>query len=261
MALQEVASARPCSPPVPWPPRAPRALQGPPCPLPHGTTTLAFRFHHGVVAAADSRASCGGYVASPNARKLHPVATHLVATASGTSADIGAWLRGLSCQLALRRHSDGREPRVAEAAAILAGTLWRRRGEGLSLGAALCGWDRGGPALWYVADDGTRLAMAAVAVGSGSPYAYGVLDGAYREDLALGPAVALARRAVAQAARRDAYSGGTVDVVHVGPCGWRWVVHADLAHLAWGPGMPEDQEEEEEEGTGDQSSGTGTSGM
>ena len=46
------------------------------------------------------------------------------------------------------------------------------------------------------------------AVGSGSTYAYGVLDSGWRMDLTDSEAVELGRRAIYHATHRDAYSGG-----------------------------------------------------
>lgn len=40
----------------------------------------------------------------------------------------------------------------------------------------VCGWDKTGPGLFYVDSDGTRLSNHLFSVGSGSTYAYGVLD-------------------------------------------------------------------------------------
>lgn len=79
--------------------------------------------------------------------------------------------------------------------------------------------------------EGTRVPGRAFAVGSGSTYAYGVLDRGYRPDLAPEAACALARRAIYQAARRDAYSGGRVTVYYVGPSGWRRVSVDNVADL------------------------------
>ena len=47
-------------------------------------------------------------------------------------------------------------------------------------GTMICGWDKTGPALFYVDSDGTRLAGDVFSVGSGSTFAYGVLDQGYR---------------------------------------------------------------------------------
>ena len=69
---------------------------------------------------------------------------------------------------------------VAAASKLLANTLYSYRGYGLSVGTMIAGWDKTGPALYYVDNDGTRLqakeGMPYFSVGSGSTYAYGVLD-------------------------------------------------------------------------------------
>lgn len=48
-------------------------------------------------------------------------------------------------------------------------------------------------------------------VGSGSTYAYGILDSGYKHDLQDEEAYDLARRAIYHATHRDAYSGGSVN--------------------------------------------------
>lgn len=48
-------------------------------------------------------------------------------------------------------------------------------------------------------------------VGSGSTYAYGVLDTGYRYDLSVEEARELGKRAIYHATHRDAYSGGSVN--------------------------------------------------
>jgi len=48
-------------------------------------------------------------------------------------------------------------------------------------------------------------------VGSGSTYAYGVMDRGYKYNMTLEQAYDLGRRAIYHATHRDAYSGGTVN--------------------------------------------------
>lgn len=43
-------------------------------------------------------------------------------------------------------------------------------------GTMICGWDKKGPGLYYVDSDGMRMTGNVFSVGSGSTYAYGVLD-------------------------------------------------------------------------------------
>ena len=77
-------------------------------------------------------------------------------------------------------------------------------------GTMICGWDKKGPGLYYVDSDGTRLTNNLFSVGSGSTYAYGVLDSSYKWDLKVEEAYDLARKAIYHATYRDSYSGGIV---------------------------------------------------
>jgi len=51
---------------------------------------------------------------------------------------------------------------------------------GLSMGTMIAGWDKRGPGLYYVGDDGTILSNNIFSVGSGSTYAYGILESEYK---------------------------------------------------------------------------------
>jgi 20S proteasome subunit beta 5 len=44
------------------------------------------------------------------------------------------------------------------------------------MGTMITGWDKTGPQLYYVDNDATRIHGDLFSVGSGSTYAYGVLD-------------------------------------------------------------------------------------
>ena len=74
--------------------------------------------------------------------------------------------------------------------------------------------------LYYVDSEGNRISGATFSVGSGSVYAYGVMDRGYSYDLEVEEAYDLARRAIYQATYRDAYSGGSVSLYHVREDGW-----------------------------------------
>ncbi len=65
--------------------------------------------------------------------------------------------------------------------------------------------------MFYVDNDGTRLKGQRFSVGSGSTYAYGILDSGYRFDMSPQEAIELGRRSIFHATHRDAYSGGYVN--------------------------------------------------
>ncbi|XP_065715398.1 proteasome subunit beta type-5 [Patagioenas fasciata] len=209
----------------------PTELPGPGIRILHGTTTLACKFPHGVVVAVDSRATAGSYIASQSVEKVLEINASLIGTMAGGAADCSFWERLLARQCRVYRLRNKEPISVAAASKLLANMVYQYRGMGLSMGTMIAGWDKRGPGLYYVDSEGTRVPGSAFSVGSGSTYAYGVLDRSLRPGLSVDAACALARRAIFQAATRDAYSGGRVSVYHVGPRGWRRVSCDNMADL------------------------------
>ncbi|XP_070688251.1 proteasome subunit beta type-11-like [Pempheris klunzingeri] len=210
-----------------------------PFPMSHGTTTLAFTFQGGVLAAADTRSSCSGLVACPAAQKILPIHSHLVGTTSGTSADCALWKRILARELRLYQLRHGRRLSTRGAAKLLSHMLHPFKGTELCVAATLCGWDGGdclatekasfsGPSLCYVCSDGTLLQGSLFSVGSGSPYAYSILDQGVQWGLTVDEATSIAREAVYRATHRDAYSGNCVDIYHISSKGWTRRSREDL---------------------------------
>ena len=74
----------------------------------------------------------------------------------------------------------------------------------------IAGYDKRGPGLYVIDNDGLRVAGNCFSIGSGSPYAFGVLDTEYRHDMSDKEAYELAKRAIYHATMRDPYSGGNV---------------------------------------------------
>eukprot|EP00056_Hartaetosiga_gracilis_P005015 m.80367 g.80367 ORF g.80367 m.80367 type:complete len:304 (-) comp12016_c0_seq3:672-1583(-) len=177
----------------------------------HGTTTLGFKFQHGVIIAVDSRATAGSYIASQTVKKVIEINPYLLGTMAGGAADCSYWERVLAMECRLYELRNGERISVAAASKILANIVYNYRGMGLSMGTMVCGWDKKGPGLFYVDSDGTRLTNNLFSVGSGSTYAYGVLDAGYKWELSVEEAYDLGRRAIYHATHRDAYSGGQVN--------------------------------------------------
>jgi 20S proteasome subunit beta 5 len=151
---------------------------------------------------------------------------------AGGAADCSYWLRALSAYLKLHEGP----VTVHTAAKILANLLHKRANQGLSIGTMIMGWDAsntttdsnsnttdtagsGAGHLYYVDNSGARLKGAYFAVGSGSSFAYGILDAKYRYDLSIDEAAEVCKSAVLHAAHRDAYSGGYVNVYHISAAG------------------------------------------
>lgn len=193
-----------------------------------GTTTLAFKFDGGIIVSVDSRSTTGNIIASQTVDKVLPINKHMLGTMAGGAADCSFWIRnlGIQCRMYELRHK--KRISVAHASKLLANTLRAYRGYGLSMGTMITGWDETGPQLYYVDNSGTRLNGHLFSCGSGSTYAYGILDNYYRKDLTLEEAVDLGKRAIYHAAHRDAMSGGYNNLFHVTKDGWTKIHSIDV---------------------------------
>lgn len=196
-----------------------------------GTTTLAFKYQGGVCVCADSRATGGQYIGSNNVKKIIPINEYMLGTMAGGAADCTYWERVLSERCRLYELRNRERISVAAASKLLANILYNYKGMGLSLGVMIAGWDKKGPGLYMVDNEGNRTPGQIFSVGSGSTYAYGILDNAYSFDMTDEAAYDLGRRAIYHATYRDSYSGGTVRVFHVKQTGWVRVSEEDCKDL------------------------------
>ncbi|KAG8746903.1 Proteasome subunit beta type-5 [Ceratobasidium sp. 414] len=193
----------------------------------HGTTTLAFRFQGGIIVSVDSRATAGSYVASGTVKKVIEINKFLLGTMAGGAADCQFWETYLGTQCRLHELRNRERISVAAASKYLSNLVYSYKGMGLSMG----------PTLFYVDSDGSRLKGDLFSVGSGSTFAYGVLDQGYRWDLTDEEAQELGRRSIYAAGHRDAFSGNTCNLYHVKEDGWRFIGNYDITKLHYdGPG-------------------------
>ncbi|CAH2314522.1 proteasome subunit beta type-8 [Pelobates cultripes] len=197
----------------------------------HGTTTMAFKFQHGVIVAVDSRASAGSYVATLKVNKVIEINPYLLGTMSGCAADCQYWERLLAKECRLYQLRNNTRISVSAASKLLGNMMLQYRGQGLSMGSMICGWDKKGPGLYYVDENATRLSGDIFSTGSGNSYAYGVIDSGHRYDMTTEEAYELARRAVSYATHRDAYSGGVINMYHMKEDGWIKVGQYDVSEL------------------------------
>ena len=196
-----------------------------------GTTTLGFVFQGGVLIAVDARATMGSFISSNHVRKVIEINEYLLGTMAGGAADCFYWENYLArvCRSYELKH--GERISVGGAAKILCDMVSHYRGRGLSMGTMIAGCDQNGPSLYMVDDDGIRIKGDLFSVGSGSVFAYGVLDSHYKFDLTLDEAVQLGRRAIYHAGHRDAMSGGVVRVYHVHQGGWTKIIDEENINI------------------------------
>ena len=100
--------------------------------------------------------------ASQSVKKIIEINPYLLGTMAGGAADCAYWERNLGMQCRLFELRNKERISVAAASKLLANTLYSYRGYGLSVGTMIAGWDKTGPQLYYVDNDGALRCAASL---------------------------------------------------------------------------------------------------
>lgn len=209
-----------------------------------GTTTLAFKFKEGIIVAVDSRASMGSFIASQSVQKIIEINKYMIGTMAGGAADCYYWEKYLGRILNVYELRNNDRLSVKAASTILSNILYGYKGYGLCCGIILSGWDATGFHMFYIDDSGSKVEGNLFSCGSGSTYAYSILDSGYNYNLSIDDAVELARNAIYHATFRDGGSGGMVRVYYVGTDGYKKMIEGeDVRELHFHYTNPEAKEQ------------------
>ncbi|NLA38584.1 MAG: archaeal proteasome endopeptidase complex subunit beta [Methanomicrobiales archaeon] len=179
-----------------------------------GTTTVGLIFKDGIALATEMRATMGNLIASKRAKKIYKIAPRIAMTTAGGVGDAQQLVRIMQVECSLYEMRRGRTMSVGAASTLLSNYLNQNRYYPYYVQLLMGGCDGDGPSVYSVdALGGATREEEIVATGSGSPFAYGVLEDQYRPDMTEEEAKDLAIRAVRSAMRRDAGSGENIMVV------------------------------------------------
>ncbi len=179
-----------------------------------GTTTVGIVCNDGVVLATEQRATMGNFIASKTAKKIYQVDDLVAMTTAGSVGDAQQIVRMISVESKLYKMRRKESVTIKGLTTLLSNVLSGQRYYPLMVQLLVGGVDKNGPAIYSLdAMGGTIEETKAVATGSGSPMAYGVLEDRYTEDMNTDEGVELAVRALHNAMKRDSASGEGIDVV------------------------------------------------
>ncbi len=182
-----------------------------------GTTTVGLICKDGVVLAADMRATAGNLIVNSRTDKVIPIANNLAVTMAGTVSDAQLVTKLIKAELNLIKIRNNREPTVKESANLLAGMVYQNiRKMSMIPGIAhfiLGGIDDEGHSVYDIFPDGSiQLVDDFISSGSGSVFAYGVLETHYKPDISVEEGVKIATVAINTALKRDSASGNGINV-------------------------------------------------
>lgn len=185
-----------------------------------GTTTVGIACKDGIVLAADKRATAGSLIVDKRAEKVHVLNEDFAVTIAGSVSDAQLIIKLMRAELKLKEVRTNKHTSAKEAANLLGGILYGNlRRMSMYPGIAhflMGGKDREGVHLYDLFPDGSVTKVRDfVSSGSGSVFAYGVLEVQYKPDITIADGIKLAVKAVNTALQRDTYSGNGLDVVVV----------------------------------------------
>ena len=188
-----------------------------------GTTTVAAVCNDGVIMATDTRATMGSYVASKHAKKVYQITDQLAMTIAGGVAAAQRVVDILKVNAKLYDLEKGRPMPVSAAAMLVSNILFSNRevGAPLPLQALIGGMDLTGPHVYNLDPYGSLTEEKMVSTGSGSPFAYGVLEDRYKEDSTVAEMAPIVVKAVDSAMKRDVASGDNFDVAVITSDGFK----------------------------------------
>ena len=189
-----------------------------------GTTTIGIRYKDGVVLATDQRATMGNIIAHSNVQKLYQLSDNLGMTIAGVVGDAQLMVRYMQSEIALYEMKKGAPMTVNAAATFVANAIR----QGFYLGLIVGGYDKTGGHVFSIDGAGGYIEDNFMSVGSGSVFALGALQAAYKEDMTKDEAVDVAVTALNSAVKRDSASGDGMLVAYIDAEGYHNVSNEEI---------------------------------
>jgi proteasome beta subunit len=188
-----------------------------------GTTTVGLICKEGVVLAADKRATMGYMIAHKNVKKIHRVIDNVAITIAGGVGDAQMLIRYIKAEAKLYELKNKRKPTMKALSTLLAHILYSGKNQFFPyyVQFLLGGSDSKGFSLLVLGPDGAKLEDKFIATGSGSVFAYGLLQEHYDSSMKMSDAIRVAVKAVNVAIERDIATGEGIDVVVISKDGFK----------------------------------------
>jgi len=185
-----------------------------------GTTTVGMVCKDGIVLAADMRATAGNMIVDKRAEKVHIISDDFAVTIAGSVSEAQLLIKLIRAELKLKEVRTYKKPTAKEAANLLGGLLYSNlRKMSMFPGIAhflMGGKDREGLHLYDLFPDGSVTKIRDfISSGSGSVFAYGVLETQYNSEMTTDEGIKLAVKCVNTALQRDSCSGNGINVIVV----------------------------------------------
>lgn len=172
-----------------------------------GTTTVGFACKDGIIIATEKRATMGSLVANKGADKLFQLDDKIGATIAGTVSHAQSLMDVLKVEISLYKLKNDKDMSI-DALAVLTSNILKSNP--FMVQTIIGGVDKDGAKLYSLDPSGSYIPDDCISTGSGSPYAYGVLEDRYSKDLTVEEGRKVAIKALTSAMERDVFSGNGI---------------------------------------------------
>ena len=193
-----------------------------------GTTTVGFACKDGVVLATETRATMGSLVANKGADKLFQLDDKIGATIAGTVSHAQSLMDVIKAEIALYKLHNNKEMSI-DAVAVLTSNILKSGPYHVQ--TIIGGIDKDGAKVYSLDPSGSYIPDKCISTGSGSPYAYGVLEDRYSEDLTVEEGREVAIKAITSAMERDVYSGNGYRLATITEDGMKIYTKEEIAEI------------------------------
>ena len=154
-----------------------------------GTTTVGITCKDGVVFASERRASMGNLVAHKVAEKIFKIDGNIGATIAGSVAGAQKLMKIMRAEVSLYKLRNGEEMSINAASNLTSNILGANPAYVQIL---IGGVDSDGASIYSLDAAGGAVKDTFISTGSGSTFAYGVLEDRFHEDMSTDEGVELA---------------------------------------------------------------------
>ncbi len=182
-----------------------------------GTTTVGIICKDAIILAADTRATAGSMILDANAEKVVKINDEMALTIAGTFSSAQKVINNLKSEIKLREIRTGRKMIVKEVANLCSNWLYGMvRSPSMIqdiVHLLLAGKDKHGFHLYDLYFDGSIAEIKTyISSGSGSVFAYGVLETQYKKELSKEEGIKLAEKCIDVAIQKDSASGNGMNL-------------------------------------------------
>ena len=198
-----------------------------------GTTTVGITCKDCVILAAESKSTMGYLVSSKTSQKIYKVDDRIAITTAGGAGDTQQLARVLKAEIQIYKLTRNSDFTVNATVNLLSNILQNNRYYPYMAMLIIGGTDKNGYHVYSIDPVGGLEKDEFTSTGSGSPFAYGVLENEFKSNMSKEDGIKLAVRAIRAARERDVFSGGkNINVLVIDKNGMQFVDEQKVLDLA-----------------------------